>query len=162
MLFRSDGVALPGVVVTVRGAAERTAVTDANGHFFFPRLPGGKYRLTAVLDGFATIEYPEIAVVDGFPAQLEITLSVMAVEETITVTAESPLLDARAIERRRREAEGRQLRDHFVDELEKIPSAFVGGVKPLRVEIPETGKLLVLAGALPPPRVGVELEVKAK
>jgi hypothetical protein len=34
-------------------------------------------------------------------------------------------------------------------------------VKPIPVTIPEEGKLLVLAGALPPSRVGVTLDVKA-
>ena len=41
------------------------------------------------------------------------------------------------------------------------PQGLAGGVKPLQVEIPESGKLLLLAGVLPPPAVGVELEVKA-
>jgi hypothetical protein len=38
----------------------------------------------------------------------------------------------------------------------------VGGVRPLPVAIPESGKLLFLTGVLPPPRVAVELEVKSK
>jgi hypothetical protein len=36
------------------------------------------------------------------------------------------------------------------------------GIKPLPIAIPETGKLLLLTGVLPPERVGVELEVKGK
>jgi hypothetical protein len=60
-------------------------------------------------------------------------------------------------------------------ELEKISTArdfgslskelkqgMVGGVKPLPVTIPETGKVLLLTGALPPARIGVEIEVKGK
>jgi hypothetical protein len=38
----------------------------------------------------------------------------------------------------------------------------VGGVKPLPVAIPETGKVLVLAGVLPPAQVIASLEVKAR
>jgi hypothetical protein len=38
----------------------------------------------------------------------------------------------------------------------------VGGVKPLPLSIPESGKVLLLTGVLPPARVAVELEVKAK
>ena len=57
-------------------------------------------------------------------------------------------------------------------ELENIPTArdlskdlkqgMVGGIKPLSVTIPETGKILLLTGALPPARVSVELEVNGK
>jgi hypothetical protein len=57
-------------------------------------------------------------------------------------------------------------------ELARIPTArdpwkalqqgLVGGVKPLPVAIPESGKVLYLTGVLPPVRVGVELEVKGK
>jgi hypothetical protein len=57
-------------------------------------------------------------------------------------------------------------------ELANIPTArdlsrdlqngLVGGVKPLPVTIPEAGKALLLTGALPPPKVAVELEVKGK
>lgn len=156
-----EGVALPGVLVSVKGSVDRYQVTDAEGHFRFLNLPGGKYIVVAELEGFSTVEYPEVTVADGRATQLEISLS-MALEETITVTSESPLLDARAIEKRRRESERQQLQAAFARELEKIPEAFVGGVKPLEVEIPETGKLLVLSGALPPPRVAVELDVKAR
>lgn len=85
-----------------------------------------------------------------------------AIEETITVTSETALLDAREVERRRREARSRQLRDDAARELESLRSGLQGGVKPLRVEIPETGKLLILSGALPPPRVSVELDVRAR
>jgi hypothetical protein len=60
-------------------------------------------------------------------------------------------------------------------ELAKVPAArdfgalskelkqgMVGGVKPLPVAIPETGKVLLLTGALPPVQIGVEIDVKGK
>ena len=61
--------------------------------------------------------------------------------------------------------------DYSVNQLDAIKEAFkeqasilrqglVGGVRPIPVEIPESGKLLLVAGALPPERVAVELEVK--
>jgi hypothetical protein len=157
----TETVGLPGAIVTVRGTVDRVAVTDAQGHFRFPSLPGGTYTLVASLDGFSTVEYPNVAVQDGRSTQLEIVLST-AVEETITITSESPLLDARDIERRRREAEGRQVQAAAAVELDALRSGLQGGVKPLAVEIPESGKLLLLSGALPPPRVGVELDVRAR
>ena len=60
-------------------------------------------------------------------------------------------------------------------EIEKIPTAqssnlildelkqgLVGGVRPLPVSIPESGKVLYLTGVLPPAQVSVKLDVKAK
>jgi hypothetical protein len=38
----------------------------------------------------------------------------------------------------------------------------VGGVKPLPIQIPESGKVLLLTGVLPPAQVDVELDVRAK
>ena len=90
-----------------------------------------------------------------------------SVEDVITVTSESPLLDERRISTSTTVSQA---------ELEKIPRSrdpwkvlqqaltqgLVGGVKPLAITIPESGKVLVLTGVLPPAKVGVELEVKAK
>jgi hypothetical protein len=47
-------------------------------------------------------------------------------------------------------------------EAAQLRQGLVGGVKPLQVTIPESGKLLVMTGVLPPAQVGVELDVRAK
>jgi hypothetical protein len=89
------------------------------------------------------------------------------VEDVITVLAEPQLL-----------ADGRQLDrgatakttdfDRFEEstlykkEVAGLQQGLVGGVKPLPVSIPESGKTLVLSGVLPPQRVTVELDVKGK
>jgi hypothetical protein len=52
--------------------------------------------------------------------------------------------------------------DAFEEMKVSLRQGLVGGVKPLPVAIPETGKLLLLTGVLPPEKVGVELEVKGK
>ena len=52
--------------------------------------------------------------------------------------------------------------DVFGEEVKSLKQGLVGGIKPLPIAIPETGKLLLLTGVLPPERVGVELEVKGK
>jgi hypothetical protein len=49
-----------------------------------------------------------------------------------------------------------------ITDLQVLKQGLVGGVKPLAISIPETGKALLLASALPPSRVGVTLEVKVK
>jgi hypothetical protein len=50
--------------------------------------------------------------------------------------------------------------DYDFDAFAELKKGLVGGVKPLPIAIPETGKLLLLSGVLPPERIGVELEVK--
>jgi hypothetical protein len=52
--------------------------------------------------------------------------------------------------------------DSFEEATTSLKQGLVGGVKPLNVAIPETGKLLLLTAVLPPEQVGVELEVKAR
>jgi hypothetical protein len=50
----------------------------------------------------------------------------------------------------------------FAEEVQGLQQGLVGGVKPLPVSIPESGKVLLLTGVLPPARVAAELEVKAQ
>jgi hypothetical protein len=76
----------------------------------------------------------------------------------------APLLDARQTRKLagdRREGRRRQAAEQIRSQtLEELRQGLVGGVEPLTITIPETGKLLFFAGALPPPSVAVELEVK--
>ncbi len=50
----------------------------------------------------------------------------------------------------------------FAKEAKGLQQGLVGGVKPLSIAIPESGKVLYLTGALPPVKVGLELDVKGK
>jgi hypothetical protein len=110
----TQGEALPGVRVEVTGiGAPRTQFTDSNGAFRFLNLDPGGYQLVASLEGFSTVEYPNVDVGVGRNTNLEITVS-PAVEEVITVTSESPLLDERKVSR------GVSISQV---ELEKIPTA---------------------------------------
>jgi hypothetical protein len=112
----TEGNALPGATVTVElaaGGAEQLQVTDAQGSFRFLGLSPASYSLRASLDGFSTVEYPNIVINVGRNTSIEVQLA-PAVEETITVTSESPLLDERKI------VTGTTVSQV---ELEKIPSA---------------------------------------
>jgi len=171
------------------GLTPLVQITDAEGRFRFVTLPPGSYTLAAELEGFSSVEYPNV-VVSGGAVTIEMTLS-SAVEDTITVTAESPMLDERRTGRTEtiplnERTGGGSLdfrRKRKVDtgatvsqtELDKIPTArdpyailnelkqgLVGGVRPLPVAIPESGKALYLTGVLPPAQVSVKLDVKAK
>lgn len=91
----SGGGPLPGVTISVSGAvgAPRVQVTDGQGAFRVLNLYPGSYALTAELEGFSKLESPNVVIRLGQTTRLELTLS-SAVTDTITVTAESPLLDA--------------------------------------------------------------------
>jgi hypothetical protein len=109
-----QGAALPGVTVTLAGGgAPQVQVTNAQGQFRFLGLGPGSYSLKAELEGFSTIDYPNITINVGRNTEIEVTLSA-AVEDVITVTAESPLLDERRI------STGATVNQ---TELEKIPTA---------------------------------------
>ena len=109
-----QGAALPGVTVTLAGqGAPAVQVTDAQGRFRFLGLSPGSYRLDAQLEGFSSVEYPNITINVGRNTEIEVTMNA-AVEDVITVTAESPLLDERRI------STGATVSQ---TELEKIPTA---------------------------------------
>jgi hypothetical protein len=109
-----SGSALPGVTITLTGQASPSIqVTDGNGQFRFLGLGPGGYQLKAELEGFSTVEYPNITINIARNTTIEVTLA-SAVEDVITVTAESPLLDERRI------STGATVSQ---TELEKIPTA---------------------------------------
>ena len=109
-----QGAALPGVTVTLSGqGAPQVQVSNAQGQFRFLNLSPGSYGLKAELEGFSTIDYPNITINVGRNTSIEVTLQA-AVEDVITVTAESPLLDERRI------STGATVAS---TELEKIPTA---------------------------------------
>jgi Carboxypeptidase regulatory-like domain len=91
------GAALPGVTVTLdTGEAPQVQVTNAQGEFRFLSLAPATYRIKAELQGFSPVEYPHIVINVGRNTTIEVTMN-SAVEDVITVTSESPLLDERAI-----------------------------------------------------------------
>ena len=91
----NDGAALPGVTVTLTGVgAPQTTVTDEQGRFRFPNLSPGTYTLKAELAGYGTATRAGIGVRLGASPDVTLTLN-PSVAQTITVTAEAPLLDVR-------------------------------------------------------------------
>ena len=93
----TDGNPLPGATATLSGMGpNRIQISNAQGHGRFLGLEPGGYKATISLDGFNTVEYPNVRISVGRTRSLEVRLS-PAVDETISVTSESPLLDSRKI-----------------------------------------------------------------
>ncbi|MDQ2980416.1 MAG: TonB-dependent receptor [Acidobacteriota bacterium] len=94
-----QGGVLPGVSVTLRGpGAPQTETTDARGEVRFLNLSPGTYSISAALQGFTTVNHENISVALGKNTEVTETLKLSSVAATITVTAESPLLDTRKVE----------------------------------------------------------------
>ncbi len=90
-----DGSVLPGVTVTLTGlGAPHTQVTDGQGNFRFLNLSPGTYALKAELSGFGTAARTGLGVRVGANSDVSMTLNPSS-SESITVTAEAPLLDTR-------------------------------------------------------------------
>jgi hypothetical protein len=94
----NSGAVLPGVSVTITSPAllqPQTAVTGATGTYQFPRIPIGTYAVRFELSGFKTYLREGIEIQIGFSAQVNAQLEISTVEETITVTGESPVVDTK-------------------------------------------------------------------
>jgi hypothetical protein len=93
----SSGAVLPGVTVEAASPAliekVRTAVTDAQGRFNIVNLRPGTYAVTFSLPGFNSVKREGIQLTAGFTAAVNADMQVGALEETITVSGESPLID---------------------------------------------------------------------
>lgn len=92
----AQAAVLPGVTVTARSAALiglQTTVTEADGRFRFVALPGGTYDLTYELTGFQTLRREGIVLRLGQTLTVDGQLQVATLQESVTVTGESPVVD---------------------------------------------------------------------
>ena len=88
---------LPGVVVEASSPAliekVRAAVTDSSGQYRIEDLRPGSYAVTFTLAGFSTVRREDIVLTGSLAALVNAELRVGALEETITVKGESPIVD---------------------------------------------------------------------
>jgi hypothetical protein len=99
LLRDSSGAVIPGatVVATHEGTGvSRETVTDSNGEFVLSALPSGPYTLKIELTGFKTLENKGMQLGAGQTVRQTFTLDVGALEETVTVAGQSPLIDTAA------------------------------------------------------------------
>ena len=97
----SGGAILPGATVEISSpalmavAGKKSTTTSVHGTYVFLNLPVGKYTVTASLPGFKTIVRENIDVSPASSLTLDIALPVGAIAETVTVTAEGPVVDTK-------------------------------------------------------------------
>jgi hypothetical protein len=111
----TSGAVLPGV--TVEAASNvliervRTALTDGTGQYRLTELPPGSYNVTFSLAGFNTVQRQEVAVSGVGVITINAELRVGTLQETVTVTGETPIVDVQSARR------GQVLSDEVVKTL---------------------------------------------
>jgi hypothetical protein len=100
----TSGAVLPGVSVEATSPAllaPREAVTDGNGQYRITELRPGAYTVTFTLPGFNTVKRDGVNLTGAFTSNVDAELRVGALEETITVTGEAPIVDVQSTTRQR-------------------------------------------------------------
>src|SRR5688572_22439031 len=95
----TSGAVLPGVAIEASSPVliekVRSVVSDEEGRYRITGLRPGAYTVTFSLSGFRTVRREGLELTTGFIATVNAELSVGALEETITVTGEAPIIDTR-------------------------------------------------------------------
>jgi len=111
------GAVLPGVTVTLSGPAliqPQTTVTVETGAYRFPRIPIGTYTVAFDLTGFKKTVREGIVIQAGFNAEIDAKMEISTVQETVTVSGISPVVDTRSTT---------LSASYSKEALEKIPTA---------------------------------------
>jgi hypothetical protein len=88
-----SGAVLPGARVTVRDQSRTeiaSAITDAQGRYQVSGLATGSVEVSFELPGFNTVHIPSLPLPSSGTLQRDVTLSVGALQESVTVSAEAP------------------------------------------------------------------------
>jgi len=152
----TSGAVLPGVVVEASSPAliekVRTAVTDSQGQYKIVDLRPGTYTVTFALTGFSSVRREGIALTASFTANVNADLQVGTLEETITVSGETPIVDTQNVAKIA--TASREVMDvlptdrNFVSFAAMTPAVLVTGVRQnVGGSIPETGMNLVVHGS---------------
>jgi hypothetical protein len=99
----ASGGVLPGVTVEASSPAliekVRSVVTDGTGQYRIVDLRPGTYSITATLAGFSTVRRDGIELSGSMVAAVPLEMRVGALEETIVVTGETPVVDVQSVRR---------------------------------------------------------------
>jgi hypothetical protein len=97
----SSGGVLPGISLTVTNedtGVFRETVSGSNGSYFVSQMVPGRYRITAKLQGFKTLDRRGIILELGKATTIDLTMEVGGLAETVSVTGEAPLVDVSSAE----------------------------------------------------------------
>ena len=99
----TSGAVLPGVTVEASSPVliekVRSAVTDERGEYRIVELRPGAYTMTFTLTGFATLRREGLELPPSFNATVNAQLRIGALEESVTVSGASPLVDTQTVTR---------------------------------------------------------------
>jgi outer membrane receptor protein involved in Fe transport len=111
----ATGAVVPGATVEARSASgmAQNVVSDQDGRYNFPALPGGNYTVTGTLTGFTSVKVTDVRLGVGQTLKVDLTLRVSSVEEVVTVTGEAPVVDVSSTVR------STSIRDEQIDKMPK-------------------------------------------
>jgi len=99
----TSGAVLPGVTVEAASPVliekVRSAITDGAGQYRLTELPPGRYTITFTLPGFSVVQRQEVQIGGVGVITINADMRVGALQETITVTGETPLVDVQSSRR---------------------------------------------------------------
>ena len=113
----AQGAVLPGVTITATSPSMpgvQTAVTSETGNYRFPAVPPGTYELSYELAGFNPLKRANVEIRLGFTATVNVELALATLQETVTVSGASPIIDTTAT---------RTVQNFKLTELQSIPNA---------------------------------------
>jgi hypothetical protein len=152
----SSGALLPGVTVEASSPAliekVRAVATDGSGQYRIVDLRPGTYAVTFTLPGFSTVRREGVELTSGFTATVNGDMKVGQLEETVTVSGATPVVDTSNVVKLA--TASREVMDvlptdrNFVSFAALTPSVLVTAVRQnVGGSIPETGMNLVVHGS---------------
>jgi hypothetical protein len=93
-----QGAVLPGVLINADGPdaeGRYSSITDKNGSYRLQNVLPGTYKLTAQLQGFTTLVRESVIVRAELSTGLDLSLRIGSIGETVSVVADSPMIDTR-------------------------------------------------------------------
>src|SRR6266540_7500257 len=122
----TSGAVLPGVTVEAASPAliekVRSVVSDGTGQYRIENLRPGAYTVTFTLPGFSTSRREGIELTGSFTATVNAEMVVGALEETLTVTGETPVVDVQSTTRQQ------VMNREVMDAIPSAGSAYTLGV----------------------------------
>jgi hypothetical protein len=114
----AQGAILPGVTVTITSPAliggAQSQTTNDQGNYRFPAVAPGVYAVEFELTGFNKLRREDIQISLGFTANVNVELAVATLQETVTVSGQSPIIDTSAT---------RVQQNFKLEELNSLPNA---------------------------------------